>query len=564
VTLKTSIRHACVALAGAALLAGCSTMVDIRQGAQDAQAEAKDSARTMLHGRPAKASIPVRGPLVTDVPFVNTTPVPVVGRYPINFSRVVVLNEPHGVPLSLLASRVQAVSGITISYQAEVQGNAPAMDVSEANGQGGLWTNLPQLPNGLPQLASQGRAPALQPAFDPMANVAVNYSGSVRGALDAIAAATKSAWEYDESAQRVNFFRFKTQGFRLAAVQGRSTSKVQLGGQKQGSNGQAIATASAESSHTTDASLWQGVEEALKKLISAEGAYAINQAAGTILVRDIPSRMEQVARYMEETNRSMSRQVDVEVQIYRVAVNDKDVRGLNWNVVFQNLIATSPYNLSLSTERPSLVDGIASAILKIPERDANGVPHRYGGSSMFIDALSTLGNTSLVNTTSVIAVNNRPTPVKVVRRIEYVAQSAQTYASGNGAVVNAGPTLTPGTVETGLNMYVLPHVQDDGKRMLLKLMVSLSTLEDMKTITSGGSTIQLPQVASREFEQEAWLNSGETLVLAGFEQIDSGLETKSPFDKSVWALGGSRTASKGREMVVVAIRPVVTSARSRI
>jgi len=547
-----------------AALPGCSTMVEVRQGAQDAQALASDNARTLIDGRPAKSAGPIRGPLITDVPFVNTTPVPVVGRYPINFARVVVLNEPHGTPLSVLASRLSASSGLNIKYQPEVQGNAPDFDPSSFDQGSGdaAWANLPQLPGSMPR-GQAGRGTA-STTVDPSSSVAVSYTGSVRGALDAIAAATKSSWEYDETSQRVNFFRFKTEAFRVAAVQGKPTSKMMLGTQKQGTNGQAIATASAESTHTTDASLWQDVEDAIKKLLSPEGAYSINQAAGIVLVRDIPSRMDQIRKYMDDTNAAMSRQVDVEVTIYRVAVNDRDVRGLNWNVVFQNLIATSPYNLALSTPRPSTAEGIASAILKIPERDANGVPYRYGGSEMFIDALSTLGNTSLVNTTSVIAGNNKATPVKIVKRIEYVAQSAQTYAGGNGGVVQAGPTLTPGTVETGLNMYVLPHIQNDGKRMLLKLMVSLSTLEDMKTITSGGSTIQLPQVASREFEQEAWINSGETLVLAGFEQIDSGLETKSPFDKSIWALGGNRTASKGREMVVVSIRPVISSARSRI
>lgn len=543
------------------VLTGCSTMVEIRDAAQTAQSTANDGARSAFDGRASRSAGPVRGPLITDVPFVNTKPVPVVGRYPINFSRVVTLNEPMGIPLSTLAARMQALTGIAVTYQTEVNGNAP--DIDMGLGQDAAWQGLPQLPGGLPSLPSQGRGTG-QPA-DPATNVAVSYTGSVRGALDAIAGATKSSWEYDETQQRVNFFRFKTQTFRVAAVQGTTTSKAILGGQQQGSRGQAIATASAESTHSTDSSLWKGIDEALKKLVSAEGSYYVDQAAGTVLVRDVPTRMEMVRKYLDDTNTAMSRQVDIEVTIYRVAVNDRDVRGLNWNLVFSKLIATSPYNFTLGTPRPDTVaQGLASAILKIPDRDANGVPYRYGGSELFIDALSTLGNTSLVNTTSVVATNNQPSPVKVVKRFEYVASTAQTYAGTANAAVATGPTLTPGTVETGLNMYVLPHIQDDGKRMLLKIMVSLSTLEELKTITAGTSTIQLPQVASREFQQQAWINSGETLVLAGFEQIDSGLETKSPLDKSIWGLGGSRTASKGREMVVVSIRPVVTAARSRI
>src|SRR5690606_3594988 len=145
--------------------------------------------------------------------------------------------------------------------------------------------------------------------------------------------------------------------------------------------------------------------------------------------------------------------------------------------------------------------------------------------------------------TSAMTSNNPPAPVMVVRRTSSLAETTPTFGGSAGNAISTGAALTPGTVETGLNLYVLPHVQDDGKRMLLKLMVSLSTLEAMETYSSGENSIQLPQVASREFQQQAWLNSGETLVLAGFEQIDAGLDTASPFDKAVWALGGNSSAS---------------------
>lgn len=237
--------------------------------------------------------------------------------------------------------------------------------------------------------------------------------------------------------------------------------------------------------------------------------YSVSQATGTILVRDRPARMDMIRKYIEDTNTAMSRQVDVGVTIYRVMVNDKDVRGMNWNVMFQTLLASSGYNLSITTPRPNVIgDGLSSAIIKVPERDENGAPYRYGGSQMFVDALSTLGRTSVVQNTSVLTSNNQPAPIKVVRRLSYLAETTPTYISGGTSAVTTGAALTPGTVETGLNIYVLPHVQDDGKRMLLKLMVSMSTLEKMDSYSSGEASIQLPQVASREFNQQAWINSG--------------------------------------------------------
>lgn len=548
-------------VAAAVALVGCSTMQEIREDARTTHEDAVDSASSLMAGRASRGTGPVQGPVVTDIPFVDVNPVPIATRYPLVFNRIVMFNEPIGVPLPTLAQRVRDLTGLTVTYQTEI------VDPQARGGNSGMpqvdstFANLPPLPNSISLTG--------MPEQEVSTGVAITYSGPVKGLFDAIANSTNSSWEYDDSTGRVNFFKYRTSVFRIAAVQGATESSARMGGKSESSSGsaegQSLETASAEASHKTDGSVWAGVEGSLAKLVSPAGVFYVNQAAGTVMVRDVPERMTVIAKYIDDMNAAMSRQVDIEVTVYRVLVRDKDTRGLNWNVMFQNLIETSAYNLGLSTLRPDVAsNGLSSAIISVPQFDENGVPHRYGGSQLFLDALSTLGRTSVMTNTSVMTSNNQPAPVKVVRRTSYLAETTPTFGGSAGNAISTGAALTPGTVETGLNLYVLPHVQDDGKRMLLKLMVSLSTLEAMETYSSGENSIQLPQVASREFQQQAWLNSGETLVLAGFEQIDAGLDTASPFDKAVWALGGNSSASKSREMVVVAIRPVVTAARSRI
>lgn len=555
--MKTFKKRLALAVTVAALvaLAGCTTMQDVKRSAESGNTAADSAAQALLDGRISKLGIPARGPVVTDVPFVDVTPVPVRERLPLAFSRMVTFNEPAGIPMNVLAARIQAVTGLVVSYQPELLSGASEGGGLSMGGSG-PWSNLPVLPG-----ASAGGSVSSADL-----KVAINYSGSARGLLDAVAASSKSSWEFDETRQRVNFFKFKTETFRISAVQGTTSSKAIMGGEGASSkSGDKLDTAKAEASHITEGSIWVGIEDGVKKLISSEGVYSISQSTGTILVRDVPDRMNLVRNFINDTNEAMSRQVDVEVTVYRVLTSDRDTRGLNWNLIFQNLIATSPYGIGVNSVRPDVIgQGLASAIISIKETDENGVPHRYGGSSMMIDALSKLGKASVVTNASVITANNQAAPVKVVRRTTYVAETTPTFMGGSGNTVSTGAALTPGSVETGLNLYVLPHVQDDGKRLRLKMMISLSTLESMETYGNGQASIQLPQVASREFQHEAWLNSGETLVLAGFEQVDSGLETSTPFDKGMWLAGGKRSAHKQKEMVVVALRPVVTAARSRI
>lgn len=541
---------------------GCTTMVETRDMARTGIDEAKDTTESLLASRPSSAAGPVRGAIVTDVPYVDVKPVPVAVRYPLSFGRIMNVNEPIGVPLAMLAQRIREHAGITITYQTEI------IDPQVRNVGGGpesLGTssldNLPALPGGL----------ALTGLTDQevRTGVAISYSGPVKGLLDAIAAATNSHWELSPVTAQVRFFKYKTATYRIPAVQGLSVTEASLSRQSSGGSsdqdGQALNTASTEAKHTTNGSLWGGIEMAVKKLVSPQGIYNIDQVAGTLLVRDVPERMESIATYMNDLSEAMSRQVDVDVNVYRVLVKDNDVRGVSWDVLFQNLIKTSGYNMGLTTVRPDVTsNGLSSAVIKVPELDANGIPNRYGGSQLFLDALSTLGRSSMVTSASVVTSNNQPAPVKVVKRTSYLKETTPMFGSNSGDTISTGPALKPGSVETGLHMYFLPHVQDDGKRMLLKMMISLSTLESLDSYGSGDNKIQLPTVASREFNHQAWLNSGEVFVVAGFSQIDSGLDTESPLDARLWGLGGKSSARNGREMVVITIRPVVTAARSRI
>ncbi len=549
-----------LALAAVVCIAGCSSMREVRTEAEQAHQSATNAAQSLMDRRVASVGQPVRGPVVTDIPFVNVKPIPKAPSLPVTFNRVVTFAEPVGLPMDALAQRLSEVIGMRVTYQHDLV-RAGGEDQTAGAQAAPAFPNLPSLPGSASATTRPGRD----------MSVAVNYpSGSVTGLLDAVATSAKASWEYDDQSNTVHFYKFKTELFRIAMVQGAAKSSTQMGGKSSssssgGSGGETLETAQAEATFATSASLWDGIEDGVKKLLSPEGVFSISEVGGTILVRDVPQRMQLVEKFINDTNAALSRQVDVAVTVYRVMARKSDIRSVNWDLLFQSLIDTSAYDVQWLTPRADTAsDGLASLIIGTKETDQNGVPHRYGGTQAFLDSLSRFGDTSVVTNTSVVTVNNHPAPVKVVRRHTYLAEVTPTFVGTSGSAVAGGAALTPGTVETGLNLFLLPHVQDDGKRLLLNVMVSLSTLEQMDTYTSAGSSIQQPQVASREFQQMAWLNSGETLVLAGFEQVDAGLDSSGQVDRKVWWLGGRRDATKEKEMVVVAIRPVVTAARSRI
>lgn len=143
-------------------------------------------------------------------------------------------------------------------------------------------------------------------------------------------------------------------------------------------------------------------------------------------------------------------------------------------------------------------------------------------------------------------------PVQVARQTSYLA-SVQTT---NTAQVGSTTALTPGTVTTGFNMNLLPYVMPDNN-LLLQYSINLSALQRLRSVTSGGSTIEIPEVDNRIFSQKVRLKSGETLVLSGFEQsIDNGNKQGVGNPNNI-LLGGGMGTDNRRDVIVVLITPVV-------
>lgn len=173
-----------------------------------------------------------------------------------------------------------------------------------------------------------------------------------------------------------------------------------------------------------------------------------------------------------------------------------------------------------------------------------------------IQALSTLGKTSLVTSGSVISLNGQTVPLNVSREVAYL-QSSSTTVSGDSGVSSS--TLTPGLVTEGFAMNFTPRVTD-GNNIIMRYTVDLSSIEKITDFSTpdGTSTIQLPQRLVRNFMQNVSVRSGETLVLTGFQQV-GGTDTSSGTGASwAWFLGGSKKANSTNRTIVIVVTPFVT------
>ena len=215
------------------------------------------------------------------------------------------------------------------------------------------------------------------------------------------------------------------------------------------------------------------------------------------------------------------------MQVYSVSVNNSTNFNASLNAALAGLMGGSTsgaLNLGgqlASTAANNLSAGIVSGALS--------------GNALF-SALNSIGRTSLVTSGSVIALNGQPSPLQVSNSNGYLA-SVQTTNTAN---VGSSTSLTPGSVISGFSGTFLPLVR--GQRIFLEYALSLSQNLGFLTAESGGNQIQVPNTALQTTSNRVSVKSGDTVVLAGFEQSNNRTNNSLGLSTGVTSASVEKTA----------------------
>ncbi|MDK9702354.1 MAG: PilN family type IVB pilus formation outer membrane protein [Sulfuritalea sp.] len=456
-----------------------------------------------------------------------------------------------------VAERVTQLTGIPVivSPDASITSAALPGATSTTTGAPGATpgpAGMPSMPPPIPGTQAAGAAGA---------PVSLSYSGTLAGFLDIVVARFGVSWEWQ--GDRIRLYRYVTKTFTLTALPGDTTTlstiSNQSGGSGSGGANSASNTSTSSSQQTGVAfsglSVWKAIDEALKTIVSSAGKVTVAAATGTVTVTDTPQIVAIAERYVDELNVMLSRQVVVNVRVLSVELNNADQYGINWDAVFNSLSGNFGFTFKNAFAVDAAASNLALKVLGTAGAATTGSPDMkaWSGSSAIISALSSQGHVSQVTSATIPTLNNQPAPLQVGKQTSYLASSMTTIATGVGATT----TLQPGLITTGFSMNLVPHILDKGK-LLLQYTINISSLTGIDTVTSGGSSIQTPKIDTRDFLQRVMLNSGDTMVMAGFEQTSLNATTQGMGSPDNVMLGGGVKGSRARSVLVILIQPVIS------
>ena len=373
----------------------------------------------------------------------------------------------------------------------------------------------------------------------------VNYKGPLSGLLDEVANRFAIWWKYEKG--EIYFYKYVTKTFVLYSLPTNPSLSVSVGGEGGSSN-------ISQSSSIDEMDMWGNIESTIQSMVDSNANLNIDKASGTITLTSTPTDIKRVAKYITEQNNRISKQVAISVKVIQLSMNNADKYSFSLATTFKSHHGdlrdiTGKTTTSLGDKLSDLSMGISS--------------HHWDVNAA-MEALSREGQTNLITSGTVTTMNNKPAPIQVVKKQNYISEITKTN-SGDSGVYDV--SVDTEEIETGFTMSVLPRILDHG-RILMFFNLTLSDLLSLETIdVSGGSSkegetgpgniIQNPITENRGFTQEVAMKSGETLILAGYERVEDTIDKKGVGTPENMALGGSSTAEKARTILVIMLTPVV-------
>ncbi len=392
--------------------------------------------------------------------------------------------------------------------------------------------------------------------------VDVAYTGKLSGLLSQIATDLDLLWYYDKGS--IVFYETETRTFTLYAL-GTDISYQSSVGSDSGSQ------VSLESTLKE----WDEVEATIESIIngSSNAQFTVSRSLGTITVTATPSVLNRVADYIARQNKRLSQLVTIDVKVLQVSLSNESAFGLNLAAAVNsasglNIVATPKDNLGVaeaSKMNIAVLSNTAAAVTGMqhlengtwtdgaygPDQIANGSMARLAGSDALIQALAKQGKVSLVTNVGVTTRSNRVAPVTNTKTTGYIKR----FESRSFTTVESS-TVDQDELETGFSMQLLPNVLENGK-ILMMFKMNVRELIRMNTQEVGVVKLQLPEVEERSFMQEVIMESGQMLVVSGFEKQANDDTRYGLGDADFMALSGSRDASATREVLVVILTPQV-------
>jgi general secretion pathway protein D len=244
----------------------------------------------------------------------------------------------------------------------------------------------------------------------------------------------------------------------------------------------------------------------------------VNAVSGTVTVNATEKQHQLVQQHMDSIINAMQRQVLIEATIVEVALSEKYQGGVDWS-----RLPISGGPTLIQKTLTGFGTGLTQTGANFFQMGYLNTTTNVGSISATVKLLQEFGNTRVLSSPKLMALNNQTALLKVVDNIVYFEVSSSASQGTTGGTLTTVST-TAKTVAVGVVMSVTPQINEDG-RVSLTVRPTVTRLRPEQPFVQDPNPVLLipnlvPQIQVREMESVLQVGSGQTVVLGGLMQDD--------------------------------------------
>lgn len=235
-----------------------------------------------------------------------------------------------------------------------------------------------------------------------------------------------------------------------------------------------------------------------ENLTKGIGTMQIDERTNKIVVTDMEKKIGDIERIVMAFDEK-PQQVLIEAKIVQITLDDRFKFGVEWDTVIRQIQKELSLKSAFQLAAPQLF-GPPGAELILGSMGSGDV-------NVMIQVLKTIGDTNLLSSPRVTAINNQEAKILI--------GTSQPYATNT--VTQTTGTATTGTnisfIDVGVKLYVTPTITKDG-------FVSMKIRPEVSSSTSNYSYGPVPQttvpiVQTTQAETSVSIKDGTTIIIGG-------------------------------------------------
>jgi MSHA biogenesis protein MshL len=248
------------------------------------------------------------------------------------------------------------------------------------------------------------------------------------------------------------------------------------------------------------------IVDAISQLAGSK-ASADNAGGNLIYTTDVEGQ-ERVSKYLEQL-RNGRPLIVLQMYIWEVSLEGRSASGINWQNLTTGRFGSAAQDIAFNSGSAfsALTGGVSMGAVLSGKVSA----------TVIANFLSTQGVVQTLSNPQLTFVSGSSAEFRVGGTRSYVASvgqltSSTTQTPGNAAGIGTN-TVSTSEIETGLKIGV--NGSYESGVIFTTLAIALTDLIRIEPITTGSTTLQLPETTNRDFNTVLRMRPGDSIVLAG-------------------------------------------------